>query len=240
MTGEFVIREYRASDHDRVVALNAYGLAAAGVPADADVYAGDLDDVDATYLTGRAALIVGEIGDEIVAMGALREIDQTTCEITRMRVAPHVQGRGYGKAILTSLEDTARRYGYRRATLITGPEQHPAIDLYKAANYTIARSERHGLLLGIRMEKSLSHPPTVQNGQAGAVRGTDTEDEQNRDPKPGYRCDSAIRVRLVGGTGASSSELSQPGITGRLRLPWATIKDRHGDSTLGDEHDTRG
>ena len=37
MTTDLVIREYRSSDHAEVAALNAYGLAAAGVPADADV-----------------------------------------------------------------------------------------------------------------------------------------------------------------------------------------------------------
>jgi GNAT superfamily N-acetyltransferase len=72
-----------------------------------------------------------------------------------MRVAPHVQGRGYGKAILACLEETARRHGYQRATLLTGPDQHPAIDLYKAASYTITHTEQHGTLIGVRMSKPL-------------------------------------------------------------------------------------
>lgn len=155
MTGDFVIREYRTSDHAQVAALNAYGLAAAGVPTDADVYAGDLNDISATYLTGRATLLVGQLNSRIVAMGALREIDQSTCEITRMRVAPHAQGHGYGRAILNRLEDIARRHGYRRATLLTGPDQHPAIDLYTAANYSIKNTEQHGALIGVRMNKQL-------------------------------------------------------------------------------------
>ena len=155
MTDDFTIREYRSTDYAEVAALNAYGLAAAGVPADADVYAGDLSDISATYLTGRAVLLVGQLGNEVVAMGALREINQTTCEITRMRVAPHAQGRGYGKAILSRLEDIARSHGYRRATLLTGPDQHPAIDLYTAANYSITETEEHGVLIGVRMSKEL-------------------------------------------------------------------------------------
>jgi ribosomal protein S18 acetylase RimI-like enzyme len=159
MTEDFVIREYRNSDHAQVAALNAYGLAAAGVPADADVYAGDLDDINATYLSRRGTLLVGQLGDDVVAMGALREIDPTTCEITRMRVAPQVQGRGYGKAMLARLEEIARSHGYRRATLLTGPDQRPAIDLYAAANYTVIGTERHDMLVGVRMSKQLQEFP---------------------------------------------------------------------------------
>ncbi|MBO3744131.1 GNAT family N-acetyltransferase [Actinoplanes flavus] len=151
----FTIRGYLPSDHKEVVALNRYGLAAAGVPLDDDVYAGDLDDVAATYLTGRATLLVGETGGIVVAMGALQPVDATTCEITRMRVAPTAQGRGYGKAILLALEDRARRFGYLEAVLLTGPNQHPAIDLYRAASYTVTGTENHGQLLGIRMWKRL-------------------------------------------------------------------------------------
>jgi hypothetical protein len=46
------------------------------VPADADVYTGDLDDVSATYLTERATLLVGDVGASGVAMGALRPADK--------------------------------------------------------------------------------------------------------------------------------------------------------------------
>ncbi|MEU4217350.1 GNAT family N-acetyltransferase [Actinoplanes sp. NPDC026623] len=155
MANTLVIREYRASDYSDVVALNAYGLAAAGVPAESDVYAGDLEDITGTYLGDGATLLVGELDHHIVAMGALRSLDDSTCEITRMRVAPEAQGRGYGKAILACLEDAARRYGYQHATLLTGPDQHPAIDLYRANGYTTTANEQHGLLAGVRMAKSL-------------------------------------------------------------------------------------
>jgi ribosomal protein S18 acetylase RimI-like enzyme len=138
-----------------VTALNRYGLAAAGVPQDADVYAGDLDDVTTTYLTGRATMLIGETDDTIVAMGALTPVDDTTCEIVRMRVDPCSQGRGYGRAILNALEQAAVEMGYRRATLLTGPDQHPAIDLYRSTGYTITATEQHGSLAGVRMAKSL-------------------------------------------------------------------------------------
>jgi hypothetical protein len=66
-----IIRVYQPDNHDTVVALNAYGLATAGVPATSDVYAGDLDDVTTTYLTGRATLLVGDLDGTVIAMGAI-------------------------------------------------------------------------------------------------------------------------------------------------------------------------
>ena len=155
MTPALIIRVYRDSDHDSVVKLNAYGLAAAGVPVDVDAYAGDLDNITTTYLTGRATMLIGDLDDQVIAMGALRPLNDATCEITRMRVDPSAQGRGYGKQILAALEAHAVDFGYDTAVLLTGPDQHPAIDLYKAAGYTITSVENHGDIPGVRMRRRL-------------------------------------------------------------------------------------
>jgi GNAT superfamily N-acetyltransferase len=149
------IRSYRPADHATVAELNSYGLVAAGVPADADVYAGDLADNAAAYHTGRAVLLVGEIDGTVVAMGGLRPVDAETCEILRMRVAPSHQSRGYGRALLTALEERARQYGYTRVRLLTGPDQHPAIDLYQSAGYVEHTHRRFGNIAGIYLAKQL-------------------------------------------------------------------------------------
>lgn len=151
------IRLYRDADQAAVVALNRYGLQAAGVPEDADVYAGDLDDISTTYLTGKSVMLVGEHDGQVIAMGALRPVqgDSDSCEILRMRVDPNHQGSGYGRAMLEALEAHAHALGYRRATLLTGANQHPAIDLYQSAGYVQIGTETHGELTGIRMAKEL-------------------------------------------------------------------------------------
>jgi ribosomal protein S18 acetylase RimI-like enzyme len=158
MTDRLVIRLYRDTDHAAVTALNRYGLVAADVPDDADIYAGDLNAITETYLTGRNTLLVGEIAGSVVAMGGLREVDALTCEVLRMRVDPRHQGRGHGRRMLDALEERARQFGYRRVVLITGPDQHPAIDLYQAAGYQEAAVEAHGGLVGVRMVKPLRRP----------------------------------------------------------------------------------
>ncbi|MGH3735308.1 MAG: GNAT family N-acetyltransferase [Micromonosporaceae bacterium] len=153
---ELVIRDYRPADNEVLVELNRYGLAAAGVPEDADIYSGDLDDVGGAYPSERSAMLVGEVKGEVIAMGAVREIDNADCEILRMRVRPAHQGQGLGRAILEALEDRARQLGYTRTVLITGPDQHPAIDLYTSAGYEQVAVERYGDLVGVRMAKQLN------------------------------------------------------------------------------------
>ncbi len=149
------IRAYRPEDHAAVVALNAYGLTAAGVKHDA--YAGvDLADVAATYgADAGGALLVGEVDGELAAMGGLRRHTEDTCEIMRMRVWPAHQRRGYGRAMLAALEASAVRLGYRQARLLTGEFQHPAIDLYHSAGYQVASRQRMSGLPSVYMVKRL-------------------------------------------------------------------------------------
>jgi GNAT superfamily N-acetyltransferase len=68
-------------------------------------------------------MLVGELSGRIVAMGGIRRLDATTCEILRMRVYLQYQRRGYGRAILDHLERAARSLGYPHATLITGEKR---------------------------------------------------------------------------------------------------------------------
>ncbi len=154
----FIIRDYRAADHEDVVKLNRYGLEAAGVPHDSDIYAGDLDDVAEIYLNPNGAMLVGEIGNRLVGMGAIRRVTESQCEITRMRICPTAQSRGFGRAMLVSLENRAWRLGYRKAVLVTGPDQHPAVDLYRSGGYQDVCLESFGDLIGLRMAKALTGP----------------------------------------------------------------------------------
>ena len=150
-----VIRDYEPADYEMLVELNRFGLAAAGIPEDADIYSGDLDDIAGTYLNQRGAMLVGEVKGAVVAMGGLWQIDAASCEILRMRVHLHHQGRGVARALLSALEDRARQLGYQTAVLVTGPEQHPAIDLYRSAGYEQVEVEHFGELVGVRLLKRL-------------------------------------------------------------------------------------
>jgi ribosomal protein S18 acetylase RimI-like enzyme len=72
-----------------------------------------------------------------------------------MRVDPAYQGRGYGRAMLVALEEFALQCGYGRAVLLTGAEQHPAVDLYRSAGYVECGREQCGPLPQVRLAKDL-------------------------------------------------------------------------------------
>lgn len=151
----FIIRDYQPADHQEVSSLNRYGLEAAGVPTDSDIYAGDLDDVAGVYLTQNGAVLVGEVSNRLVGMDAILRIDDDNCEIARMRISQPCQGRGFGRAMLIALEARAHCLGYRRVVLVTGPHQHPAVDLYRSEGYDDVGLESFGDLIGLRMGKNL-------------------------------------------------------------------------------------
>jgi GNAT superfamily N-acetyltransferase len=78
--------------------------------------------------------LVGWEGDVPVACGGFRAHGHDA-EIKRMYVPPEHRAKGYARAILRALEDTARSAGYPRLILETGTEQPAAISLYEASGY---------------------------------------------------------------------------------------------------------
>jgi GNAT superfamily N-acetyltransferase len=91
---------------------------------------------------GRFA--VGYLDTEPVAMGGWRRHDdadpQTSwavpaAEVKRMYVTDTARGRGYARAVLAYLEDSARGAGVRWLLLETGRVQPEALALYESSGY---------------------------------------------------------------------------------------------------------
>jgi ribosomal protein S18 acetylase RimI-like enzyme len=97
-----------------------------------------LDDIRAAV--GRREVLVAKLGSRIV--GAVRgERQGDECHVGRLVVAPDMQGRGIGFALLHAIEghDTG---GVRRFVLHTGERSAANISLYRKVGYTLARTER--------------------------------------------------------------------------------------------------
>jgi ribosomal protein S18 acetylase RimI-like enzyme len=156
--GDLTIRPFRPDDRSALLALNAYGLKAAGIAVADDYYRGeDFDNLENTYTSAAGGcMLVGEQDGKIVAMGGIRRVDENTCELLRMRVYPDYQGRGYGRTILELLEREASRLGYRSVTLLTGENQHPAIDLYVRHGYRTTLREVLAGMPSLHMGKDLA------------------------------------------------------------------------------------
>jgi GNAT superfamily N-acetyltransferase len=65
-----------------------------------------------------------------VAGGGFRRFDDRTCEIKRMWTHSSYRRRGLAEQLFVNLADRARRAGYSRLVLETGPRQPEAASLY--------------------------------------------------------------------------------------------------------------
>jgi len=85
--------------------------------------------------------LVGYDGAEPVATGAWRRSGvralggSSAVEVKRMFVVAEHRGRGFARAVLAALEDSARDAGHDLVVLETGLRQPEAIGLYRSAGY---------------------------------------------------------------------------------------------------------
>jgi putative acetyltransferase len=104
----------------------------ASSPPDA-VHAFDIDKLRASDVTLWSAWL----GDQIVGIGALKQLDAERGEIKSMRVADAFLGRGFGRAILDHILREARARRLRSLWLETGSVAafDPAHRLYERAGF---------------------------------------------------------------------------------------------------------
>lgn len=144
MGGSLTIRRPGSRDTDRIRELNEVALRQVGVYVEgADP---DLEDIEGEYLETGGEFLVGEYEGLVVATGAyhspsfyydqfLGELPEHTAEITRMRVAPEYQGRGFGETIYDELERRARSSEIERLLLDTTLRQEAARNLYEKKGF---------------------------------------------------------------------------------------------------------
>jgi GNAT superfamily N-acetyltransferase len=130
------VRVFDPADVVAVVSLHHRALEPTGAHAGGGPWDDDLNRIEAVYLRRGGTFLVGTVEGEIVAMGALKRTDATTCEVKRMRVDPRDQGQGYGQAILSALEQRARELRIERLFLETAVVQVAAQRLYERNGYS--------------------------------------------------------------------------------------------------------
>jgi GNAT superfamily N-acetyltransferase len=79
--------------------------------------------------------LVGYEDGRPIAIGGLRRLEDSVGEIKRIYVVPDARSRGAGRALLAALEDAARKLGYERVRLDSGPKQQHSRVLFAAAGY---------------------------------------------------------------------------------------------------------
>lgn len=148
MIPDIQIRRFQRGDGPRVREIHETAMAQTPewIPEIPDE---DLQDVRGQYLDADGEFLVGVVDDALVAMGAYttpddwkdayQEIDDTTVELTRMRVDPEYQGQGFGTALYRDLKRRARRAGYERFVLDTGARNEVARGFYERLGFECVR-----------------------------------------------------------------------------------------------------
>lgn len=92
----------------------------------------DIDNVRAHYFENNGMFLVLMNDGRVVGSGAIRHLDDDTCELKRMFFLKDYRGRGLGKKLLQMLLAFAREAGYRRVRLDTldAQKQAQALKLY--------------------------------------------------------------------------------------------------------------
>ena len=132
-------RRFEAADIEAVLRLHHVALEAAAAHAGCGPWDDDLSTIETVYIETGGEFLVGVLGSEIVAMGALRPVNPTVAELKRMRVTPELQGRGLGRRLLALLEETATARGFTELELDTADSMIAARRLYDGAGYREVR-----------------------------------------------------------------------------------------------------
>jgi putative acetyltransferase len=99
-----------------------------------DVHALDLDGL----LDPAVSFFSARRDGELLAIGALKQIDDTHGELKSMHTAAAARRSGIGRAMVEHLVELARQRGYRRVSLETGTMEAfgPARALYETSGFT--------------------------------------------------------------------------------------------------------
>jgi len=130
-----IIRTYRSLDFSEVMKLHKEALVHANAYTGEGPWDDDLLDIENHYLLNRGWFAIGEFNDQLVAMGAIRKIDDQIAEIKRMRTLPDLQGKGIGKKMLDALIDKAKQLGYSEIILETSDRQLAARKIYTSNGF---------------------------------------------------------------------------------------------------------
>lgn len=96
----------------------------------------DMDDVRQTYFDNDGIFLVLTDHGRIVGTGAVRKLDEQTCELKRVWLLFEYHGRGLGYRMIQELLTFARATGYERIRLETDRnDQQRAYNLYRRLGF---------------------------------------------------------------------------------------------------------
>lgn len=95
----------------------------------------ELASLPGKYRRPSGRLLVASENDRAIGCVALRQLEDTSCEMKRLYVRPSFRNNGLGRTLALAIIATAREIGYRYMRLDTLTSLQPAIKLYEALGF---------------------------------------------------------------------------------------------------------
>lgn len=96
----------------------------------------DMDDIQKSYFENGGIFLVMLDDNEIICTGAIRKLDDETCELKRLWLLHEYHGQRLGYRMLQELLSIAREMGYKRMRLETDPDaQIRALNFYRRIGF---------------------------------------------------------------------------------------------------------
>jgi putative acetyltransferase len=95
----------------------------------------DMDRISSVYSEPSGIFLALLDGERVGGTGAIRRLDEQTCELKRMWFLPAYRGKGYGARMSEALFEFARSTGYKRVRLDTVPVLTAANRLYQRLGF---------------------------------------------------------------------------------------------------------
>lgn len=139
------IREFVAADQAGVNSLQA-GFVQEFFPEFADdprqyEWNADIYNISEWYLKRQGKFWVVEADQEIVGMGGFRLLSPGLAEIKRIRIRAGYRGRGFGKAIVRTIETYCMEHGISKILVDTDERLATAKHMYEQMGYRVYRQE---------------------------------------------------------------------------------------------------
>lgn len=115
----------------------------------------DLVAIEEVYLQNGGEFLLGFLGERLVAMGGFKRLTPDSAELRRMRIAPDLQGQGYGTLLLQELERRAFRSGVRLIFLDTARRRPLTLEFYRKHAYQETGQSFYGEVETVQFTKAL-------------------------------------------------------------------------------------
>ncbi|AHM60549.1 gcn5-related n-acetyltransferase [Flammeovirgaceae bacterium 311] len=85
---------------------------------------------------------VAKLGDQIIGVMVLDEVDNATIEIKNIAIRESAHGKGFGKLLLIYAEKISREQGYKKLLIGTGNSSVGQLALYQKVGFEMKRIKK--------------------------------------------------------------------------------------------------